>query len=285
MKNAYGKGQRRREDGQQYRHDLGQHFLYDRDLLQALVASTGVTREDGVLEVGPGSGMLTECLCEAAGRVVAVEADESLLPFLRVKLERFSNITLLQGDIRRQELSTICEPLGRGFFVVANIPYNITTPLFEMLWESGLPIRQISVMVQKEVAEKLMATPADDAYGLLSVKCQYYCEVSLGCIVPAEAFTPPPKVDSAFVHLRMRSAPPMPVKSEKLLFQLVKAGFGMRRKTLANALKGVLALDSESFREVLCSQGLSQTVRGEALDICQWIALANSCLEHMEKAK
>ena len=277
MKKSFVNAHRRREDGQRYKHDLGQHFLYDQDLLEALVESTGITPEDSVLEIGPGSGMLTTCLCASAKQVLAVEADESLLPFLRVKLEAFSNVTLLHGDIRRQNLAEVCAPLGKDFFVIANIPYNITTPIFDLLWESGLPIKQISVMVQKEVAEKLTASPDDDAYGLLSVKCQYYCEPELGYIVPAQAFTPPPKVDSAFVHLRMLKSPPVPVENERLFFQLAKAGFGMRRKTLVNAVKGVLPLDGAEVREILTEQGFSPTVRGEALTVADWIRFANAC--------
>ena len=150
----------RREDGHVYKHDLGQHFLYDENLLCSLVSSTGITPADSVLEIGPGSGLLTLCLCAAAKNVIAVEADETLLPFLRVKLENYQNITLVPGDIRRQNLSTLCRPLGNHFYVIANIPYNITTPIFELLWTSHLPIHQISVMVQREVAEKLLATPS-----------------------------------------------------------------------------------------------------------------------------
>ena len=277
MKKSFQKTQHRREDGQAYKHDLGQHFLHDKALLESLVASTGLTSEDTVLEIGPGSGMLTACLCAAAKHVIAVEADESLLPYLRVQMEPYANFTLVQGDIRRQNLSELCKPLGQKFFIVANIPYSITTALFDLFWQSGLPIRQISVMIQKEVAEKLTARPSQDQYGLLSVRCQYYCEPSLECIVPAEAFTPPPKVDSAFIHLPMRSAPPLPVHNEKLLFQLIKAGFGMRRKTLVNALKGVLSLDGDTVRDILATMDFSPTVRGEALSISDWIRFSNAC--------
>lgn len=277
MKKSFVEVQRRRDDGLRYKHDLGQHFLYDQDLLRFLVASTGITSQDSVLEIGPGSGMLTTCLCEAAKTVVTVEADESILPHLRVSLEPFSNVTVVAGDILRQNLADLCAPLGDRFYVIANIPYNITTPLLEMLWESQLPIRQISVMVQKEVAEKLMASPLDENHSLISVKCQYYCDPSLVCIVPAETFTPPPKVDSAFISLSLRSSPPAPVLNQKLLFQLMKAGFGMRRKTLVNALKGTLPLDSGAVRDILLSQGFSPTVRGEVLGVAQWIHFANAC--------
>ena len=178
--------------------------------------------------------------------------------------------------MRRLDLHEVCKPLGEGFYVIANIPYNITTPIFELLWESRLPIRQISVMIQKEVADKLMAKPSTAAYGILSVKCQLWCEPSLIDVVPAECFTPPPKVDSAFVRLDMRREPPLPLKDEKLLLRMVKAGFGMRRKTLANALKGTV--DTQKLNAAFAELGLSPSVRGEALSVNEWIALANACV-------
>ncbi len=285
MKQSFARAKRRREDGEPYKHRLGQHFLYDQALLASLVASTGVTAEDGVLEIGPGSGMLTACLARAARQVVAVEIDETVLPYLEASLGQHANVTVVQGDIRAQNLARLCAPLGANFYVIANIPYNITTPIFELLWESGLPIRQISVMVQKEVADKLMAAPGDDGYGLLSVKCQYYCDPSLAAVVPAAAVTPPPKVASAVVNLPCRQEPLEPVQNERLFFKLVKAGFGMRRKTLTNALKGLLPLEGDSLRAILQAQGHSPTVRGEALSPLQWIHFANACHQALEASK
>ncbi len=281
MKKSFQKAQRRREDGLPFKHDLGQHFLYDEALLAALVASTGITKADNVLEIGPGSGMLTARLCEAAGQVLAVEADESILPLLRLTLEPYSNVRLVQGDIRRQNLKELCAPLGQGLFVVANIPYNLTTPIFELLLESGLPLRQISVMVQKEVADKLLAKPSTAAYGILSVKAQYRCQPSLACFVPASAFTPPPKVDSAFVNLPFRESPPLPAMDERLLFSLIKAGFGQRRKTLQNAVRGVLPIDGEALHMLLKQLDLSPTIRGEALSVTDWIRFSNACKERI----
>ena len=280
MKKSFQKSKQRREDGKAYKHDLGQHFLYDENLLRTLVAGTGVTPQDGVLEIGPGSGALTSCLCDAARHVLAVEADSGLLPFLRIKLATYPNITIIEGDIRKQPLEELCLPLGKDFFVIANIPYNITTPILDLLWHSRLPIRQASVMVQKEVADKLLASPSDDAYGLLSVKCAYYCEPALVALVPAEAFTPPPKVDSAFINLPFRKEPPLPVQNETLLFSLIKAGFGMRRKTLANAVKGVLPLPTADVHAILQQLHFSPFIRGEALSIEDWIRFANACHEH-----
>lgn len=275
MKKSFQQARRRAAEGVVYKHDLGQHFLYDEALLRSLVEATGVGPTDGVLEIGPGAGTLTRCLCEAAGRVVAVEVDRDVLPFLRAATGAFDNLTIIEGDVRRLELAEICRPLGEGFFVIANIPYNITTPILDLLWESRLPIRQISVMVQKEVADKLLAAPSTSAYGLTSVRCQYLTIPRLVQVVPAECFTPPPKVDSAFVRMEMRAQPPAPVADEALLWRMVRAGFSLRRKTLTNALKGVV--EGEALRAALRSLGLAETVRGEALDVEAWIALANAC--------
>lgn len=275
MKKSFQQARRRAAEGVVYKHDLGQHFLYDEALLRSLVAATGVSREDGVLEIGPGAGTLTRCLCEAAGRVVAVEVDRDVLPFLRAATGAFDNLTIIEGDVRRLDLAEICRPLGEGFFVIANIPYNITTPILDLLWESRLPIRQISVMVQKEVADKLLAAPSTSAYGLTSVRCQYLTIPRLVQVVPAECFTPPPKVDSAFVSMEMRAQPPASVADEALLWRMVRAGFSLRRKTLTNALKGVV--EGEALRAALRSLGLAETVRGEALGVEAWIALANAC--------
>ncbi len=281
MKKSYENGRKREGNGIRYKHDLGQHFLYDEELLRSLVAATGIGKNDCVLEIGPGAGTLTKCLCEAAGRVIAVEVDHDVIPFLRMKTEAYDHLTIVEGDIRKLDIRALCEPLGDGFYVIANIPYNITTPIFDLLWESGLPIKQISVMIQKEVAEKLMAEPSTEMYGILSVRCQYLCIPNLVEIVPAECFTPPPKVDSAFVRMDMRREPLMPVLDEKLMMRMVKAGFGMRRKTLTNALKGVI--DAAILRDALQTCGIEATIRAEALSVAEWIALSNSCSQLLQR--
>ena len=275
MKKSFERAQRRREEGHGYKHDLGQNFLYDEELLETLVQSTGVTKADSVLEIGPGSGMLTKHLCPHAQKVLAVEVDHDIIPFLKVNTAAFSNLEIVEGDIRKQDLRELCAPLGENFLVIANIPYNITTPIFEALWESGLPIRQISVMIQKEVAEKLMAAPSAASYGLMSVKCQYYCTPRLECIVPAEKFTPPPKVDSAFVHLTMNGSRSAEVQNERRLFSLLRAGFNLRRKTLSNALRS--AVEPEALKAAMEQAGISPTARAEELSVEEWIRLANAC--------
>lgn len=275
MKKSFERAQRRREEGHGYKHDLGQNFLYDDALLEELVQSTGVTKADSVLEIGPGSGMLTKHLCPHAGKVLAVEVDHDIIPFLKVNTAAFSNLEIVEGDIRKQNLRELCAPLGENFLVIANIPYNITTPIFEVLWESGLSIRQISVMIQKEVAEKLMAAPSTAAYGLMSVKCQYYCTSRLECIVPAEKFTPPPKVDSAFVHLTMNGSRSAEVGNEHRLFTLMRAGFNLRRKTLSNALRSVV--EPDALRAAMEQAEISPTARAEELSVDDWIRLSNAC--------
>ena len=228
-----------------------------------------------MLEIGPGSGMLTKHLCPHAGKVLAVEVDHDIIPFLKVNTAAFSNLEIVEGDIRKQNLRELCAPLGENFLVIANIPYNITTPIFEALWESGLSIRQISVMIQKEVAEKLMAAPSTAAYGLMSVKCQYYCTPRLECIVPAEKFTPPPKVDSAFVHLEMNRCRSAKVQNERRLFSLLRAGFNLRRKTLSNALRSVV--EPDALRAAMEQAEISPTARAEELSVDDWIRLSNAC--------
>ena len=275
MKKSFERAQRRREEGHGYKHDLGQNFLYDEELLETLVQSTGVTKADSVLEIGPGSGMLTKHLCPHAQKVLAVEVDHDIIPFLKVNTAAFSNLEIVEGDIRKQNLRELCGPLGENFLVIANIPYNITTPIFEALWESGLPIRQISVMIQKEVAEKLMAAPSTASYGLMSVKCQYYCTPRLECIVPAEKFTPPPKVDSAFVHLTMNGSRSAEVQNERRLFSLLRAGFNLRRKTLSNALRSVV--EPDALRAAMEQAEISPTARAEELSVDDWIRLSNAC--------
>lgn len=276
MKKSFERAQRRREDGIAYKHDLGQHFLYDQALLRSLVAMAGVQKTDRVLEIGPGAGTLTSCLCEAAERVVAVEVDESVLPYLRLATEHCDHLEIIHADIRKVDLRQLSATLGEGFLVVANIPYNITTPILDLFWDARLPIRQMNVMIQKEVAQKLVALPGDPAYGLTSVRCRYFCEPKILAEVPASAFTPPPKVDSAFVQLDFRGAPVLPVRDVALLWRLIRAGFNQRRKTLLNAARSLPELSADMLRQALDGLGLPAVTRAETLTVEQWITLANA---------
>ena len=284
MKKSFERAQRRREEGHGYKHDLGQNFLYDDALLEELVQSTGVTKADSVLEIGPGSGMLTKHLCPHAGKVLAVEVDHDIIPFLKVNTAAFSNLEIVEGDIRKQNLRELCAPLGENFLVIANIPYNITTPIFEVLWESGLSIRQISVMIQKEVAQRLCAAPGTGEYGAFSVLVQWYAEPKLLFDVPPHCFVPQPKVTSAVVRMDRRAAPPASVDDEKLFFRTVRAAFAQRRKTLSNALRSAFSeLDRAAIESALEETGLPPAVRGETLSIAQFAALSNALLRKFDK--
>ena len=196
-----------RDSQLRYKQGLGQNFIFDEELLKALVDLSQVTPEDDVLEVGPGAGSMTKYLCWQAHHVLSVELDERLIPLLNAYMEGYDNFTLLQGDIMALNLAEITAPLRRPLSVVANIPYYITTPLITLLLTCGLPLRRLALMVQREVADKMLASPGTDAWGPLAIRCQYFCEPYLAMEVPAGCFTPPPKVDSTFVVLPMRERP------------------------------------------------------------------------------
>ena len=259
-----------------YKKGLGQNFLYDEALLQELVDASGVTAEDGVLEIGPGSGSMTALLAKACRQVIALELDEALLPILRLTLAAHSNVTVVQGDVLKSNLKEITAPLGERFCVVANIPYYITSPLLTLLLNGTLPISLLAVMVQKEVADKIMAKPGTDEYGMLAVRAQYHCSPYIAKIVPAEAFTPPPKVDSAFVVMPFLQTPAVPVKNEDTFFRVAGAAFLMRRKTMLNNLQSAFSMPREAASALLSSCGLDERVRGETLDLRTFAALANA---------
>ncbi len=259
-----------------YKKGLGQNFIYDEALLAELVDASGVTKEDGVLEIGPGSGSMTALLAKAARQVIALELDEALLPILRVTLAGHPNVTVVQGDVLKSNLKEITAPLGSSFSVVANIPYYITSPLMNLLLTKKLPINSLAVMVQKEVADKIMAAPGTDEYGMLAVRAQYYCKPYIAKVVPAAAFTPPPKVDSAFVVLPFLEAPAVDVRNENMFFRMASAAFLMRRKTLLNNLQAAMALSRESAKELLALCKMDERVRGETLDLHAFAMLANA---------
>ena len=264
----------------QYKHDLGQHFLYDKDLLRSLVQKIDLKSTDHVLEIGAGAGTLTKVLCETAAQVTAVEVDKALLPLLQVLASAYDNLTIIQSDIRRVDMHVL--HMGEGFRVVANLPYSITSQILDLFWGKNLNVSQMSVMVQKEVADKLIAAPGDKAYGLMSVRCRYYCIPEIVAQVPASAFTPPPKVDSAFVNLVFRQKPLLPEEKEKLFWKLVQASYRLRRKTLINALKTVIPIPPETLAELLKEMGFSATVRGEVFSVAQWIDLVNAIEQHRD---
>ena len=280
------KGKERIRDSQlRYKQGLGQNFIYDDALLQALVELSGVTDEDDVLEIGPGSGSMTKYLCEAAHHVLSVELDDRLIPLLQGFLSGYDNFTLVHGDAMTVNLPEITAELRKPLHVVANIPYYITTPLINLFFASGIPLSRLSLMVQKEVADKILAAPGDDAWCMLSVRCQYYAEPYLAMDVPAACFTPPPKVDSAFVVLPMRDEPAVKVKDEELFFKVAGAAFALRRKTMTNNLCATFHMDRAQAVALMQAAGLDERVRGEKLTLDELARIADAYHDMKEAAE
>lgn len=259
--------ERIRESNLRYKQSLGQNFIYDDGLLAALTEAAGVTPEEDVLEIGPGCGSLTRHLCRAARRVVSVELDDRLIPLLQAFLAEEKNWNVVHGDIMAVDLREVTEGLRKPFAVVANIPYYITTPLIQRLLTCGLPISRMALMVQKEVADKILSSPGEDGWGPLAVRCQYMCEPRRAMEVPAACFTPPPKVDSTFVVLSAREEPAVRVKDEAMFFRTVNAAFALRRKTLLNGLCAAFRTDRAEAAAWLEKAGIDAMVRGEKLTI------------------
>lgn len=271
------KGKERIRDSQlRYKQGLGQNFIYDEDLLAALVDASGVTAEDDVLEVGPGSGSMTKYLCRRAHHVLSVELDERLIPLLTAFMAEYDNFTLVQGDVMTLNLPRITEGLRKPLSVVANIPYYITTPLITSLLTGGLPLTRLALMVQKEVADKILAAPGDDAWGMLAVRCQYFCEPYLAMDVPAACFTPVPKVDSAFVVLPMRKQPAVAVQCEEDFFRVAASAFALRRKTMTNNLCSTFRMERADAVALMEAAGLDEKIRGEKLTLEELGRLADA---------
>ena len=256
---------------------LGQNFLHDRAVLEAIVEAA-VPEGGGALEIGPGFGVLTEALSEKAEKVVAIEIDDQLLPVLSHTLADCPNTTIISGDVLKLDLEALLsEQFGEmPVSVAANLPYYITTPILLALLSKGLPLRRIVVMMQKEVADRIMAREGGKDFGALTVAVQYRCEVSRVCRVPASSFFPPPKVDSEVLCLSMRETPLVQPKNEDYFFALVKAVFAQRRKTLVNGLANAGRFGSkDKIRAIISEMQLPDTVRGETLSIPQLSALAD----------
>lgn len=274
--------ERIRDSQLRYKQGLGQNFIYDEDLLAALVASSGVDEEDDVLEIGPGSGNMTKHLCRNAHHVLSVELDERLIPLLNAFMEQYDNFTLVQGDVMSLNLPEVTEKLRKPLSVVANIPYYITTPLITLLLTCGLPMKRLALMVQKEVADKILAAPGDDGWGMLAVRCQYHCAPELAMDVPAACFTPPPKVDSAFVLLPVRETPAVSVRSEKDFFRVAAAAFALRRKTMTNNLCATFHMTREDAVALMQQAGLDEKIRGEKLTLEELARLADAYTAYQE---
>ena len=264
-------------DKQEFHHkkSLGQNFLTDEGLFHQLVTLSGVGKKDAVLEIGAGAGGMTKALSAACRRVIAIEVDGALIPILQVSLEKCKNVHLVHGDVMRLNLPQLTAPMG-PFHIVANIPYYLTTDLMNLLLTSNLPIESISLMVQKEAAERITARPGDAGYGMLSVRAQYDYDPAIVLDVPACLFTPPPKVDSAFVVMPRRAEPPVNVTDEALFFKVAAAAFAMRRKTMENNLIASFRVSRDRAKGWLASCGIPEGARGETLSLADFAALANA---------
>ena len=267
-----------------FQKKFGQNFLIDTHVLDKIIRAAGVTKEDMVLEIGPGIGTMTQCLAEAAGRVVAVEIDSTLIPILKDTLKDYDNITVINEDILKVDIKKLAEEYngGRPIKVVANLPYYITTPIIMGLFESEVPIDNITVMVQKEVADRMQTGPGSKDYGALSLAVQYYAEPYIVANVPPNCFIPRPNVGSAVIRLTRHQKPPVEVKDSGLMFRLIRASFNQRRKTLQNGLNNSSELhySKEQIARAIESLGVPATVRGEALTLEQFARLANYFTEN-----
>jgi 16S rRNA (adenine1518-N6/adenine1519-N6)-dimethyltransferase len=263
-----------------FQKKFGQNFLIDTHVLDKIVQAAAITKEDFVLEIGPGIGTLTQYLCENAREVVAVEIDRMLIPILEDTLSEYDNVTVINNDILKLDLNALVQERneGRPIKVVANLPYYITTPIIMDLFERRLPLKNITVMVQKEVAERMQAAPGGKEYGALSLAVQYYAQPYIAANVPPNCFMPRPNVGSAVINLTLHEEAPIQVKEEKLLFKLIRASFNQRRKTLVNGLNNSqeLSFTKEQILQALTSLQLPETIRGEALSLAQFAALANA---------
>lgn len=262
-----------------FQKKFGQNFLIDTHILEGIVDGSEITKEDCVLEIGPGIGTMTQYLCERAGFVIAVEIDKNLLPILDETLKDYDNKIIINNDILKVNINELCEKYNHGkpIKVVANLPYYITTPIIMGLFESHVPLASITVMVQKEVADRMQVGPGTKDYGALSLAVQYYAKPEILMIVSANCFIPRPNVDSAVIRLKCHEVNPVSVKDEAFMFSLIRASFNQRRKTLMNGLNnaGINGVTKEAVLSALEEMGLSATIRGEALTLEQFAKLSD----------
>ena len=259
-----------------FKKGLGQNFLTSRDVLEQIAEAAEV--EDGVLEIGPGFGVLTQELCQHAKKVVSLEIDERLIEVLEYTLSEYDNVKIINKDVLKTDLRALIneEFDGKKISVAANLPYYITTPIITRLLEEKLPLNNIVVMVQKEVAQRLKAKPSTKDYGAITLLCQYYSEPEIITTVPAGLFVPPPKVDSAVLKLKLLDKPRVSVKDEDIFFKTVKAAFSQRRKTLQNCISSYFSIAKDQISELLEGVGINPLRRGETLSIEEFAMVADS---------
>ena len=270
-----------------FQKKFGQNFLIDTHVLEKIIEESGITKDDFVLEIGPGIGTMTQYLCENAREVAAVEIDKNLIPILADTLSAYDNVEVINDDILKVDINKLAEEKngGKPIKVVANLPYYITTPIIMGLFESHVPIDSITIMVQKEVADRMQVGPGTKEYGALSLAVQYYAKPEIVAIVPPNCFMPRPKVGSAVIRLERHEHPPVEVRDEKLMFRVIRASFNQRRKTLANGLKNSPEIDfsKEEIEGAIEKLGKGASVRGEALTLAEFAQLANHFCDLREK--
>ena len=262
-----------------FQKKFGENFLIDTHVLEKIIEESGITKDDFVLEIGPGIGTMTQYLCENAREVAAVEIDKNLIPILADTLSAYDNVEVINDDILKVDINKLAEEKngGKPIKVVANLPYYITTPIIMGLFESHVPIDSITIMVQKEVADRMQVGPGTKDYGALSLAVQYYAKPYIVANVPPNCFMPRPKVGSAVIRLERYEEPPVKVKDEKLMFRIIRASFNQRRKTLANGLKNSAELDytKEEIEAAIETLGRGASIRGEALTLEEFAKLAD----------
>lgn len=260
---------------------LGQNFLTDKNIIDRIIEGAGIGPEDLVIEIGPGIGVITSEAAETAKKVIAVEIDKNLIPILKETLADRDNVEIVNQDILKTDVNKLIEDCSKGegdfsgFKIIGNLPYYITTPIIMKLLEDGVKADSITIMMQKEVADRIKAAPGTKAYGALSVAVQYYCTVEAVVNVPKDVFVPQPKVDSTVLKLEIREEKPVELKDREVFFSCVKAGFGQRRKTLLNSLMGVKNITKEAVRESLEAAGIDPSRRAETLDLEEFANLSN----------
>lgn len=268
-----------------FQKKFGQNFLIDTHVLEKIIRAAGVTKDDMVVEIGPGIGTLTQYLCEAAREVVAVEIDKNLIPILEDTLSPYENVSIINEDVLKVDLNKLVQEKngGRPIKVVANLPYYITTPIIMGLLEAHVPVDNITVMVQKEVADRMQSGPGSKDYGALSLAVQYYAEPYIAANVPPNCFMPRPNVGSAVIRLALHKDKPVKLQDEKLMFKLIRASFNQRRKTLVNGLNNSdeIKLSKELITEAITELNLSPSIRGEALKLEDFAALSNIIYEKL----
>ena len=273
------------ESGFKFSKSLGQNFLIDENVLDKMIAGSGIDENTNVIEIGPGIGVLTVACADHAGLVTAVEIDKKLIPILQKTVEDYDNVEIINEDILKTDIEALCREAKekheglKNLKIVGNLPYYITTPIIMKLLEGNVPAESITIMMQKEVADRLTANPGKKVYGAITAAVQYYCTIDTIVQVPAECFVPQPKVDSTVLRLNIRKEKPVELKDEKLFFDVIKAGFSQRRKTLLNCLTGFKGMGKEEMSEFLNEIGIEPGRRAETLSLQEFANIANSIID------